>query len=427
MKKIARSFVVFILGWQVRRLHRKHNFKIIGVAGSTGKTSTKFAIAAVLQQKYKVRFQEGNYNDIVSVPLVFFGQAIPSLFNPFAWLIVFVKNEICITKPYPFDFVIAELGTDGPGQINEFSKYLSIDIGVLTAIAPEHMEYFKDLSSVADEEIELAGLADRLFVNSDLCSAEYLQRITKKYVTYGTANSALYRLTDIKHKDDGYGFSINKTGQSILKSDSEFFSKMQLFSVCSAVAIGYELGLDKQQLNRGIRSIKPASGRMQKLNGINGSVIIDDTYNASPTAVIEALNTIYSAKALQKIVVLGSMNELGSLSAEAHSEVGRHCDPKQLDMVITIGSDANEYLAAAATKAGCNTKTFDSPYEAGNYLKKIINQDALILAKGSQNGVFAEEAIKQILADPADGLKLVRQTPHWLKLKQKEFNTKGEV
>src|SRR5689334_21579948 len=102
MKSLAKKFVVMILGWQVKSLSKKHKFKTIVIAGSIGKTSTKFAVAAMLKQKYRVKFQEGNYNDIVSVPLVFFGQEMSSLLNPNAWFIVFSKNQKIIKSDYPY-------------------------------------------------------------------------------------------------------------------------------------------------------------------------------------------------------------------------------------------------------------------------------------------------------------------------------------
>ncbi|HEX5797147.1 MAG TPA: cyanophycin synthetase, partial [Candidatus Saccharimonadales bacterium] len=200
-------------------------------------------------------------------------------------------------------------------------------------------------------------------------------------------------------------------------------AKTQLFSICAAVAVAHELDLTEPLIQKGIKAIRPANGRMRVLEGINSSVIIDDTYNASPDAVKTALDTLYENKAPQKIAVLGNMNELGRFSPDAHSKVGEYCDPKQLDMVLTIGPDANRYLAAAAKKQGCEVETFDNPYAAADFLKEAIRPQALILAKGSQNGVFAEETVKQILADSRDVSKLVRQEPHWLKIKAKQFKT----
>ncbi|MFA6405613.1 MAG: Mur ligase family protein, partial [Candidatus Paceibacterota bacterium] len=152
MKSVLKNILVRVLGNQVRRLRKMHDFKIIGVVGSIGKTSTKLAIAKVLASEKKVRYQAGNYNDIVSVPLVFFGHSMPPLWNLFLWLKIILQNEIQIYLKYPFDLVVVELGTDGPGQINQFRKYLYLDVAVLTAVSAEHMEFFKNLENVAEEE-----------------------------------------------------------------------------------------------------------------------------------------------------------------------------------------------------------------------------------------------------------------------------------
>src|SRR5690606_8645396 len=135
MKKFLKSLVVSVLAWQVNRLRRKNQFKIVGVVGSVGKTSTKLAIAQTLSKSMRVRYQEGNYNDIVTVPLIYFGQVEPSLFNPIAWIKVFINNQKQI-KNFPYDVVVIELGTDYPGQITAFAKYVNLNLAVVTGIAP---------------------------------------------------------------------------------------------------------------------------------------------------------------------------------------------------------------------------------------------------------------------------------------------------
>jgi len=147
-KKAGRSVVCTVLEWQVRQLRARHDFKVVAVVGSVGKTSTKHAIAGLLGQTLRVRYQSGNYNDRVTVPLVFFGLKEPSLFNITAWLKAFGVTQSEISLPYAYDVVVVELGTDGPGQMADFA-YLKPDIAVVTGIAPEHMEFFGSLDAVA--------------------------------------------------------------------------------------------------------------------------------------------------------------------------------------------------------------------------------------------------------------------------------------
>lgn len=403
MKKMARAVVAAILGFQVRRLYKKGQFKVIGVAGSIGKTSTKLAIANVLQNGFRVRYQEGNYNDLVSVPLVFFGQNLPSLFNPLAWMRVFWQNEKQLRLAYPFDVVVLELGSDGPGQIAQFKSYLKLEIAVITAITPEHMQSFKTLDNVASEELSVQSFATLIIANKDLCDDKYTSGLSQM-LTYGVKSQADYTYEKL---------GIAKNSKSLAEQ----------YSILAAASVAYKLGLKQEQINSAIIGIRPFAGRMQRLAGINNSTIIDDSYNSSPEAVKLALDELYFISAPQKIAVLGNMNELGDYSAEAHEQIGNYCDPKQLEMVITIGPDANRFLGKSAEAKGCRVERFDNPYKAGEFIRPLIKAGAAVLVKGSQNKVYAEETVKSLLANPADSSKLVRQDAHWMDIKRKAFSS----
>lgn len=417
MKRIAQKVIARILAWQVRRLYKKHDFKVVAVAGSIGKTSTKSAIANVLGQKCCVQWQEGNYNHPITVPLVFFGLPLPSLFNPFAWALTFLKIESQISQEYPYDIVVIELGTDYPGNLAEFEGWFRADIGVLTAITPEHMEFFKTVDAVAEEELTIARLSDQLVVNVDLCDKKYLKGL--EYISYGESEAADYRLTGLKPGSHGFDFTIEKDGRHFLTERHASTAKTQLVSLTAAVTVADLLGLKSEAIRKGLDSVAAVSGRMQRLEGIKQSIILDDTYNASPEATRAALDTLYGMTAPQKIALLGNMNELGEYSALAHKDIGEYCEPGQLDLLVTLGVDANEYLAAAAENMGCTVVRTETPLDAAKAIKKQLQPEAIILAKGSQNGVFAEEAVKKLLAHPEeDSPKLVRQSQSWIKKKQ---------
>jgi UDP-N-acetylmuramoyl-tripeptide--D-alanyl-D-alanine ligase len=417
MKKFAKQLIADILGWQVRRLKQRNDFKVVAVAGSIGKTSTKLAIAQVLSEAYRVNYDRGNYNDPVSVPMVYFGQELPNIFNPLAWLAVFWRNEKRLKRKYPYDVVVLELGTDRPGDMAMMARYVRADIGVLTAITPEHMQLFVDLDAVAREELVLAQISGKLLVNKDLVAEEFLPGETE---TYAVKQLADIRMSNVHFSGEQAQFMIT-AGNKLLKAKHQKISEPQLYSICAACAVGLALDMTPRAIISGISKIKPVSGRMHHLSGVNDSVVIDDTYNASPAAMRAALDTLYRFKAPQKIAVLGNMNELGGYSGTEHKRIGEHCDPHEIDLVVTLGSDASKYLAPAAEAKGCKVLTFDSPYTAGLYLRKVIKHDAVVLVKGSQNGVFAEETVKMILANAADARKLVRQSPKWMRIKRRTF------
>ncbi|HEU4609243.1 MAG TPA: Mur ligase family protein, partial [Chitinophagaceae bacterium] len=363
MKKLARNIIASMLGYQVRKLCSKNDFKVIGVVGSIGKTSTKLAIAQVLSKNLKVRYQEGNYNDLVTVPLVFFGEQLPSLFNPLAWSKLLARNQKQLKNKYPFDVVVIELGSDAPGQIARFKKFLKLEIAVVTAITPEHMQNFSSIEDVANEELAVKEYSSLLLVNQDLTDGKYIKVLSDK-LTYGVNTKADYSFESL----------------GIPKPD---ISLAEQYSLLAAAAVAVKLGLPQEDIAAALGDIKPFAGRMQRLKGIKDSTIIDDSYNASPAAMKLALDELYKIKAPQKIALLGNMNELGDYAKPAHEEIGSYCDPKQLDLVVTLGPEANQYQAPAAQAKGCQVKSFDSPYDAGEFIKSVIKDKAAVLIKGS--------------------------------------------
>lgn len=419
LKKTGKDIICGLLEAQVRRLVKRHGVRVIAVLGSVGKTSSKLAIANVLSVKRKVIYQDGNYNDRLTVPLVFFGEKEPSIYNVFAWARILLSNEMKLRRAYPYELAVLELGTDGPGQVGQFA-YLKPFLSVVTAVAPEHMEYFKDIDSVAREELSALSFSERSLLNLDDIEPKFLP--PGGYLGYGTGQESPYRLSERSLRGlDGQDLEISLPHGSRLNVQVSVSGKQGAMIALAATASADILGLSDQEIIEGLKKLKPVSGRMQILDGINGSRLIDDTYNSSPIAVKAALDVLYAQRPVKCIAVLGSMNELGDASAKEHEAVGRYCDPEKLAMVVTIGSEASRYLAPAAKEAGCQVKSFEDPYSAGEFLAGILNQDTIVLFKGSQNGVFAEEALKLVLNEPGDADKLVRQSAYWLRRKQKSY------
>lgn len=418
-KALGRAILCRMLEKQVRRLRKKHHFKLVVVAGSVGKTSTKLAIAQVLQVSRQVRWQEGNYNDRVTVPLVFFDLMEPNIFNVPAWFVILLKNELVIRRPYPYQVVVAELGTDKPGEIALFD-YLQPDLVVITAITAEHMERFVTLEAVADEELTTLRFSERALINTDDTPSEFLKG--RKFLSYGLQGKPSYQITT--RDDQGLGgqrLRFRLAPKRSITITTPLLGEQGAKIVLAAVATAHILELDVADIEKGAVAVSAFAGRMQILHGIKASILIDDTYNASPVAAKAALDVLQSGEAPQRIAILGAMNELGDYSPQAHREVGEHCDPSKLDLVVTVGSDANTYLAPVAKQRGCHVQTCVSPYEAGRYVKKHLKKGAVVLAKGSQNRVFAEEALKVLLANPEDEARLVRQSKRWMAVKGKQF------
>jgi len=422
-----KNIVLFLVEFQTKRFLRKHEPKIVAVTGSVGKTSTKLAIATVLSTHYKVLYQEGNYNVDVSVPMTIFDLPMPPLAklkSPFEWLKQLWYMERKIHLKFPFDIIVLELGTDKPGDVVHFRKYLRPTIGVVTAVTPEHMEFFKTIDAVAQEELSIATFSELIVINRDDIDETFARYVNNSNIdTYGTSGVAEYHYL-IEDFEAGSGFAGKFVSpefgeqQVVLKLAGEHNVK----AAVAAGVVGIKLGLTQPEIVAGLNAIRPVKGRMNILKGLLDSTIIDDTYNSSPTAAVAALQTLYLFPSKQKIAILGSMNELGGYSQKAHEEVGSVCDPTLLDWVVTIGDEAEKFLAPAAAKRGCQIRSFKSPYEAGAFVHSVLHPHATILAKGSQNGVFAEEAIKILLHETEEENQIVRKGPDWITKKQGMFD-----
>ncbi|MFZ1300976.1 MAG: UDP-N-acetylmuramoyl-tripeptide--D-alanyl-D-alanine ligase [Candidatus Microsaccharimonas sp.] len=408
----------------VKKYFKKHpEVKLIVVVGSVGKTSTKVAVGTVLSEKFRVRLHEGNHNSELSAPLAILGVEYPEDIRKFGqWLAVFRAVKQRIKQSADVDVIVQELGTDRIGQIPAFGKYLHPDIAVVTAVSAEHMEYFKTIDNVAAEELSAANFSKQALINRDDINGVYAADIVNANIsTYGTNDVAEYRYdtSDYSFEDGFTGLFYAPEFSEAVETTLHLMGEHSIRAAVAAGAVGVKLGMTGPEIASGMQKIRAVSGRMNVLRGVNETILIDDTYNSSPLAVESALRALYQLKVPQKIAVLGSMNELGESSPAEHEALAQWCDPLQLTHLITVGEDAEKYLAPAARIHGCHTVSFKSPLEAGAYVHKYLEKGAAVLFKGSQGGIFLEEAIKVVLHSTDDEQKLVRQSPEWMAKKQK--------
>jgi UDP-N-acetylmuramoyl-tripeptide--D-alanyl-D-alanine ligase len=391
------------------------------VVGSVGKTTTKNAIAAVLATKFRTEASHGNLNEHISVPFGILGIKYPpfSLIKKIGtWRHVFKLMRKRIKTPTDIDVIVQELATDKPGEIAHYESYLHPDIAVVTAVAPEHMANFPNgLDDVAREELTVARYSGLTVVNRDDVDTSFAKYAETNNITdYGldggeyrfeiTGGTALdgYNVKFIAPEfPDGVESTVHLVGEHVLKA------------ALAAGVVAAKLGMTAPEIAVALTQITSVPGRMRPLRGVREITIIDDTYNSNPSAAIAALRTLYLIDAPQRVAILGSMNELGPQSATYHQQVGAQCDPNFLDWVITIGEEATRYLAPVAKSNGCQVVTFANPIDAGAFANKVTEKGAVLLAKGSQNGVFAEEAIKILLHDEVkEETDLVRQDEEWM-------------
>lgn len=428
MFKLLKSYIQKRLERAVRKYFKKHpEVKLVAVVGSVGKTSTKIAIGTVLSQKLRVRLHEGNHNSELSAPLAILGVEYPEDIRKMGqWITVFRAIRRRIHQPSDVDVIVQELGTDGIGQIPHFGTYLKPDIAVVTAVSAEHMEFFKTLDAVAAEELSVVNYSQSALINRDDIPGVYAADITNPNInTYGTTDVAEYHFaTDDYTYQDGFTGLFTATGfADSVTANLHVVGEHSIRAAVAAGAVAVKLGFSPVEAAKAMEHIRPVSGRMNILRGQKDTVIIDDSYNSSPLAVASALRSLYQMSVPQKIAVLGSMNELGDMSQSAHEEVGALCDGAQLAYLVTVGEEAEKFIAPAAKAHGCQVVSFKSALEAGAFVHRVLEPGAAVLFKGSQGGIYLEEAIKIVLHSTDDEERLVRQSPTWLEKKRKFFES----
>lgn len=423
-----KNYVQRKLEGYVKKYLRVHtDVKLIIVTGSVGKTSTKVAIGTVLSEKFRVRLHEGNHNAELSTPLAILGIEYPEdLKSVSAWLTIFKAARQRIKQPSDVDVIVQEVGSDRIGQVPHFGTYAKPYIAVVTAVSQEHMEFFKTVDAIASEELSAANFSERALINRDNIAGKYAMDLTNANInTYGTTEAAEYHFIqeDFTLEDGFTGlFSVHGEFDMGIKANVKVIGEHSIRAAVAAGAVGVRLGLSADELRSGLGKIRAVSGRMNVLRGVKDTIIIDDTYNSSPLAAESALEALYQLSVPQKIAVLGNMNELGDASPTAHEALGKLCNGNQLAYVVTVGSDAEKYLAPAAMTNGCQVVSFKTALEAGAFVHRVLEEGAAILFKGSQGGVFLEEAVKIILHSTDEESQLVRQSPRWLAEKQEFFS-----
>ena len=426
-----KKFIQRKLEGYVKKYLRVHSdIKLIIVAGSVGKTSTKVAIGTVLSERFRVRLHEGNHNSEISAPLAILGIEFPeNIKSVRAWLNIFKAARKRIHDPTDVDVIVQEVGSDGIGQVPHFGTYAKPYLAVITAVSEEHMEFFKTLDAVAAEELSAANFSQYALINRDDIDGKYAADLTNAHInTYGTTEAAEYNFTEEDFTlQDGYTglFRVRGEFDMGIKVTIKVVGEHSVRAAVAAGAVGVRLGMTEDELRRGLANIRAVNGRMNILRGLKDTIIIDDTYNSSPLAAQSALEALYQLSVPQRIAVLGNMNELGDSSPAAHEALGKLCNGNQLAYVVTVGDDAEKYLAPAAMKNGCQVESFKTSIEAGAFVHKALESGAAILFKGSQGGVYLEEGVKVVLHSTEEEKQLVRQSHDWLQIKQKFFEEKS--
>lgn len=335
------------------------NIKIVGVTGSTGKTSTKDLTAAALSTKYKVFKTEGNFNNEIGLPLMIFK----------------LDNS--------YDVAVLEMGMNNLEEIHRMAKAARPDIALITNVGISHIENLKTRENILKAKMEITNFFNKnniLIINGDNDLLKGITREGFKVIKVGMENKGDYFPSEIHLQEDKVSFKVLEEVFEI-----NLPGKHNVSNGLLSIACGIELGMSLKEIKEGFRNLKGTGMRLDIIKK-ESYTIVNDCYNASPDSMKAAIDVLININGKRKIAVLGTMKELGEESYNAHKEVGKYAKEKGVDLLIALGEYNNAY------EEGFNHefKSFNSREEVAEFLETDISFGDVLLFKASRAMKFEE-------------------------------------
>ncbi|MBI5127020.1 hypothetical protein HZA76_01015 [Candidatus Roizmanbacteria bacterium] len=436
-----KTLVLYYLRFFARVSLFLHKPKIIGITGSVGKSSTRNAVFAMMKDYFKVKVvKEGNSE--TGIPLGILGIS-PGHYRLLDWLRVMISAPFKLNNLKKIDYLIVEMGIDSPLPPKNMDYLLTIvkpDISVVLNVYPVHTMQFdelfqKDLSGekrleyivkrIAKEKLKIINKANPgVGIYNENLKPQIAnlknKTINTKLISFGKSDEADIKFLNyqVDLKKTSFKYLLTEENDELEISIKNFVLPKGYLEVFAAtISIGKNLGLTDKQIIKGLSdNFSVPSSRGSIFEGINSSIIIDSSYNASRASVMTFLEMTEELSEKENrpfILLLGDMRELGQEAEIEHEAVAKEIIALKADQVYCVGSNTKEYIKY--------TKWFKTSVEAGDYLRKSLPYRSIILVKGSQNEIFLEEAVKKMLKNRSDERKLCRQNDFWLKKKADFF------
>jgi len=357
------------LATAVRRLWGK---PVVGVTGSVGKTTTKEAIAHVLASRLRVLKSEGNFNNHFGLPL----------------MLLKLEPEQ--------DIAVIEMGMSHAGEISALAKIAQPEIGVVTVVAPVHLEFFDSVAAIARAKYELIeslpGGGTAVLNADDEYVSQFGRDFKGKVVLYGTRAPADVRAERIEsHGAEGSAFDV-VVGGSRERVEFPLVGSHNISNALAAVAVGLERAIPLSNSVAALATLKPADKRGQVVQ-VGNIRVINDCYNSNPKALEAMVDALAAVPAKRRIVVAGEMLELGPAGEPMHRSAGQHIADKKMDVLVGVRGLAQSMVEAAKT-SGMRAEFVATPEEAGEWLAREARDGDVVLLKASR-GVKLERALEK--------------------------------
>ncbi|MEO0454278.1 MAG: UDP-N-acetylmuramoyl-tripeptide--D-alanyl-D-alanine ligase [Verrucomicrobiota bacterium] len=353
--------------------------KVVAITGSSGKTSTKEMIAAVLSAQFKVQKTEGNLNNHIGLPMT-----LLSIEEDTEWAVV-------------------ELGMNHPGEILPLAQLAQPDLAVITNIGWAHIEAFPDQTGIANEKRSiLKSLSEQgiAVLNGDDPFLQEASEWTKGEIHFtGKAENALIRYRDPQYEDGKMAFKL-VVDQEVVEAEIPYPGLHMVENATLAVGVGIMAEVSLADAVDGLKQVSFPPGRLQ-IQTWDGGWIIDDSYNANPDSMMAAFKTLSLLPGDgQKVALLGSMGELGAYSNQLHSRVGQAAVQEGIDELFCVGPEA-EVLCQSAVEAGLNAEAVQvctQAVEAAEKYQVKHRPGDRVLIKGSR-AMKMEEAFSVLVRE----------------------------
>ncbi len=412
MKTLFKKIIIALLLSRAQKVLASKP-KVIAITGSMGKTTCKKAVQHVVSQKYVTLSSAEGFNTEIGTLLTLLGEKESGFTSPFKWGHIIWR---CFTKKLPAPRVIVlEFGVDAPGDMKALLKIVTPDIAVITNVAPVHLseDQFTTIDDIADEKMKLlqniSSSSVAIYNSDNPFIAQRTKLIHAKKISYGSDIASAYYVHEMHTSQKGISFEVTNK-QNSQNYTIPLFGTYHWTALVPAIIIGRLLGISLSESVQSLQNFSPPSGRGRILEGKKGSILWDHSYNSAPEATTAALKELRHLPGKRKIALLGNMNELGKKSPGYHRDLGKIA-AEYADEIFFVGKEAKSFLQGVQKKRPVTV--FPSAQEAGKALKKVLQKGDFVLIKGSQNGVFLERAVRQLLLHSKDQVLLCRQGEYW--------------
>jgi UDP-N-acetylmuramoyl-tripeptide--D-alanyl-D-alanine ligase len=363
-------------------IRRESGTKVVAITGSAGKTTTKEVTAEFLAARYRVVRNRGNLNNHIGLPL-----------------------SLVELKQRP-EIAVVELGMNHPGEISTLVRIAEPDVRVWTNVGEAHLGFFASVDAIADAKAEIfdGALPSTLLVANADEDRIVARRGTfpGRVVTFGIDHDADVHATAIVDRGiDGTSARIT-TRRGSVELTTPMIGRGNLANILAATAVAEEFEVPLETVAKLAATLRPAAHRGEVVRLRSGITIIDDSYNANPTATTRALDVLARAEpGRRRIAVLGEMLELGVRASELHAAVGRAAAAAHVDVLLAVGGAAAAAMADAAVAAGMPREAvhyFPASAEAADAASRIAAAGDVVLVKGSR-GVRTDVVVDRLKAE----------------------------